>query len=78
MTNCDEKQLNTSVNSETSSTRNVRHASLFFNTVAVDLFEPKKNCKDKERFLVHMRLPIDPVSLSLVLGLVLAVSHTTE
>lgn len=81
VTKCDEKQLNTSVNTETSCRQNVRvhQASLFFFIMAaVDLFEPRKPREDKERLLVHMQPPVDPVSLSEVLGLVLAVSHTTE
>lgn len=80
MTKCDEKQLNTSANTETSCTLNVRvhQASLFFNTAAVDVSEQRKHRKDEETFLVDVQLTVDSVSLSMVLGLVLTVSHTTE
>lgn len=66
MTKCVEKQLNASVNQRL----RVHKPSLFpVNTPA----------EGEESFLVDTKLfPFDPISLSMVLCLVLTVSHTTE
>lgn len=78
VTKCDEKQLNTLVNPETfvHEMYHIHQLSLFFFNMAAASQE--STVKMKRGFLVDMKLAVDSVSLSRVLGLVLTVSHTTE